>query len=181
MAKGWWNESEPHALASKGVSTKKPNMKKITTGMANRTAMKNRVGDSIQNDMHSLDKMLRKAVSSKHHDEMVKVLGKAEKTYEKLGEKIKLHKEKYGELDWWVSQTWHGHENFNNNGKVKKLINQLKNCEEKNMKKKQLMLWEAIRLPTESKDPNKKLSEAERKKAVQSAYDNAIKNYGGLK
>ena len=180
MSKGWWNESEPHALASKGVKTR-TNMTKITSGMANKTAMKNRVGDSIQNDMHGLDKLLRKAVSSRHHDDMIKLLKSSEKIYEKLAEKIKIHKEKYGELDWWVSQTWHGHENFNNNGKVKKLISQLKSSEEKSMKKKQLMLWEAIRLPTESKDPDKKLSETERKKAVQTAYDKAIKNYGGLK
>ena len=179
MSNGWWNESVPHGLASKGVKTK-TNMTKISTGMANQTAMKNRVGDSIQNDMHGLDKLLRKAVSSRHHDDMVKLINQSEKIYEKLAEKIKLHKEKYGELDWWVSQTWHGHENFNNSGKVKRLMAQLKGSDEKNLKKKQLMLWEAIRLPTESKDPSKKLSEAERKKSVKKAYDSAIKKYGGL-
>ena len=180
MSSGWWNESKPHGLASKGVKTK-TNMVKINTGMANKTAMKNRVGDSIQNDMHGLDKHLRKAVSSRHHDDIVKLLKTSEKIYDKLSEKIKQHKEKYGELDWWVSQTWHGHENFNNNGKVKKLMTQLKNSDEKNMKVKQQALWEVIRLPTESKDPSKKLSEAERKKAVQGAYDKAIKKFGGGK
>lgn len=180
MAKGWWNESVPHGLASKGVSTK-TNMKKISTGMANNTAMKNRVGDAIQNDMHGLDKLLRKAVSSKHKDDVEKLLKQAEKTYDKLAEKIKAHKDKYGELDWWVSQTWHGHENFNGNGKVSKLMKQLNEAPENDMKKRQQALWEAIRLPTESKDPSKKLSEAERKKAVQTAYESAIKKYGGVK
>lgn len=180
MSKGWWKESEPHALASKGVKTRS-DMTKIRTGLANKTAMKNRVGDSIQNDMHSLDKHLRKAVSSRHHDDIVKLIGKSEKIYDNLAEKIRLHKEKYGELDWWVSQTWHGHENFSNNGKVRKLMLQLKDSDEKNMKGKQQALWEAIRLPTESRDPSKKLSETERKKAVQSAYDKAIKKYGGMK
>ena len=180
MAKGWWNESQPHAMASKGQKVR-PNMTKITTGLANKTAMKNRVSDSIQNDMHGLDKLLRKASSSRHHDDVVKLLTQAEKIYDKLAEKVRLHKEKYGELDWWVSQTWHGHENFNNNGTVKRLMSNLKNAEEKDMKKKQMALWETIRLPSESKDPDKKLSEQERKKAVDDAYKKALKKHEMIK
>jgi hypothetical protein len=148
MAKGWWSESPRHAQARKGIKTAK---KDITLGTANQTAVKERVSDSIQNDMHSLDKHLRLAATSEHPETIRQHLIDAKAIYHRLSEKVMAHRQKYGELPWWVSQTWHGHEDFTSVGKgsVWKIMNTLESANEQNLRQRQKQLFSAIKLPTE--------------------------------
>lgn len=147
MATGWWNESGRHAQARRGIKTAK---KDIVLGTANQTAIKERVSDSIQNDMHSLDKLLRLAATSEHPETIRQHLIDAKVIYHRLSEKVKAHKQKYGELPWWVSQTWHGHEDFSaTNGTVWKLMNTLESANDSNLRQRQKQLFGAIKLPTE--------------------------------
>ena len=142
QGRGRYNEFNNHALAAKGV--------KVRTGGGNQTAVKHKVSDSIQNDMHKLDKLLRQASDTEDFQKMQTLLQESEHLYEKLAEKIQNHKEKYGELPWWVSQTWQGKENFTGkNGKVRKQISQLKNVAQCDMKKKQKALFDMIKLEKE--------------------------------
>jgi len=142
--KGWFRESDRHAMAAKGIPTKR-----VRTGMGNQTATKHRVSDAIQDRMHKLDKLLRKASQAKDPETVQTHLKEAEKQYDKLAEKVKDHKQKYGELPWWVSQIWHGRENFQGNGKVYKQMQNLKNASPQKMHIQQRALFESIRLPTE--------------------------------
>jgi len=148
--RGWFKYKKQHALAAKGISTKKQSL-----GQSNRTANKHRVSDSIQNDMHSIDRMLRHATSAQHPETVRQNLLEARTYYEKLSEKIKNYKQKYGDLPWWVSQTWHGKEDFvgNHKGRVWKLMNQLSDAPPNQLRNRQKALFDAIKTPREQSIP----------------------------
>lgn len=147
--KGWYEHSNEHALAAKGISTKH-NM-----GNANRTAVKHRVSDSIQNNMHALDKHIRQSTKTDDMSKIQQHLKEADKMYEHLEIRIRSFKQQYGELPWWVSQIWHGKEDFTNrkNGRVYKLMKQLENSTPNQVRSHQRTLFEAIKLPTEQSLP----------------------------
>ena len=146
MGQGWFKYKKEHGLAAKGIPTKKQSL-----GQSNRTANKNRVSDSIQNDMHAIDYAIRRATNSQHPETVRKNLQDARNYYEKLSEKVKNYKQKYGELPWWVSQTWHGKEDFvgRNKGQVWKLMNQLNDASPNQLRTCQKALFDAIKTPRE--------------------------------
>lgn len=136
-----------HAKAAKGVKTKTHPAKTYTKGTANKTALKHKLDDNIQNDMHSIDKTIRKICATNDLDKAKSLAKDAEKTYTRLGTKFRDYGDKYGQMPHWVNYTWHGKESFNNNGKVKKLIATLKNSNLDNFKNNQMKLYETIKLP----------------------------------
>jgi len=146
--KGWWNESIPHAKAAKGITTKPLVQKHIKTGTGNQTAVKYKLDDNIQNDMHALDKNIRKATTSSKPEVIKEQIDSAIKTYGKLTQKIADYKHKYGELPHWVNYTWHGKEQFGENGNVFKLMNKLRNAKSMDeLKNYQVKLYNEIKLP----------------------------------
>lgn len=144
--RGWFNQKKRHQLAAKGVSTKQQSL-----GQSNLTANKHRVSDSIQNDMHSLDRYLRYAAKSEHPESVRMHLQNARANYEKLAGKIQNYKQKYGELPWWTSQTWQGKEDFAGRGKGKiwRVMNQLNDAPPNQLRSKQKALFDAIKTPRE--------------------------------
>lgn len=143
---GWYNEWERHGMAAKGIKTGK----KTTSGLGNVTANKHKLADSIQNDMHKSDKLLRKACKVRTIEQAQSLIDEAEKYYNKMVDKIQAHKQKYGELPYWVAYTWHGNpENWTEHGTVKKAMRNLKSSDESNFKKNQRTLFNAIKLGNE--------------------------------
>ena len=146
--KGWWNESQNHAKAAKGVKVRPPIPDTIKSGTGNPTTDKHKLDDHIQNDMHNLDKLLRKA-SSTHKPEVAKQhIQEAETIYTRLATKIDNYKRKYGDLPYWVNYTWHGKENFHSrNGRVRQAMNDLAKAKPENIKTSQSKLYSIIKLP----------------------------------
>ena len=153
MSKGWWNERTNHALARRGIKTAKTIPKKQPMGNGNKEATKGKLSDSIQNDMHGLDKKLRLAATSQNPETVRQHLIDARSYYDRLTQKIVKYKQSHGELPWWVSQTWHGQETFSaqSKGKVWKIMESLtRSATEKEIRQNQKRLYEAIKTPNES-------------------------------
>ncbi len=143
----WWNESLKHAKAAKGIKTKAQPPNKYQTGTANKTALKHKLDDNIQNDMHSIDKIIRKMCATNDIEKAQKMAKEAEKIYTRLGGKFRDYGDKYGQMPHWVNYTWHGKENFNGSGKVKQQLNIIKNCKPDELRNKQSQLYQIIKLP----------------------------------
>ena len=143
----WWNESLKHAKAAKGIKTKVTPPSKYTSGTANKTALKHKLDDNIQNDMHAIDKTIRKICATKDLEKAQKMAKEAEKIYTRLGGKFRDYGDRYGQMPHWVNYTWHGKENFSNNGKVKKHLTIIKDSKPDNFRNNQMKLYETIKLP----------------------------------
>lgn len=150
MKVSWWNESQRHSLARKGIKTAKPRV--TARGVADQTIVKHRLSNNIHKNITALDRVLRRATKLKSPGDIQRNLEEAERLYKSLATKIENHKSRYGEMPDWVKQDWVINENFKDGqGSIYKQIQRLKSAEPKNIKKEQDKLWNLIALSTEKK------------------------------
>ena len=147
---GWWNESERHSLARKGVKTAKPNRAK-SKGLANEVVIQHKLSNNIHKNITALDRKLRKVANLDSEKHIMNNLEEAEKLYSQLGQKMQNHKERYGNMPDWIQHDWVNGETFNNDGKVYKQIQKMKKLEGKELKAEQKKMWNLIALSTENK------------------------------
>lgn len=123
--------------------------------MGNASNTKKKLANSIQKQMNKIDRLLRVVANSNSQKKVNDKLREAEKVYGVLGKNMKSHKQTYGDFPEWVNITWHGMEKYNGDGKVWKVMQGFKGVEkEKDMKRMQDKLWNAIRLPNEKRRGN---------------------------
>jgi len=157
---GWHDESQRHAQARMGIKTANNTQSPDTiqqptdipsdapTDITSDTGQV-KLANNIQDDMHKLDKLLRHATNLSDKKRATEKLLEAEKYYLRLSDKMKHHKNNVGELPQWVNQTWQGTEDFGIDGTVRKKMDKLLNADKDNFEKRQVELFNAVRLPTE--------------------------------
>ena len=148
---GWFNESQRHSQARKGIKTAKPNMAKGGKGVANESVIQHKLSNNIHKNITALDRKLRKVANLDSEKHIQNNLADAEKLYNALGDKMKNHKERYGNMPDWIQHDWVNDETFNDKGKVFKQMQKMKGLEGKDLKKEQKNMWNLIALSTENK------------------------------
>jgi len=145
----WWKQSERHSLARKGIKTAQQGKPKITKGIANEQVIKHKLSNNIHKNITALDRKLRKVANLESQKDIQRNLEDAMKLYDSLGEKIKNHKQRYGNMPDWIQHDWVHNETFDKNGKIKKQMQKMRELDPKNLKKEQNKMWNLIALKTE--------------------------------
>ena len=145
----WYNESHRHSLASKGISTVPQKMG--SRGKTNESLIKHKLSNNIERNITALDRKLRKVSSLKSPEDIQRNLEEAEKLYSRLGSKMKTHKDKFGGFPDWITHDWVNKEQFSNNGRVKKVMDEMKNAKPEKIPKLQVKLFNLIRIGDERK------------------------------
>lgn len=149
---GWWDESHRHSLARKGIKTAQNNPKHIGHGVANESVIKHKLSNNIHKNITALDRKLRKVANLESEKDIQRNLEDAEKLYAGLGQKIQNHKDRYGgQMPDWIQHDWVHKENFQNQGKIFKQIQKMKNLTGNELKKEQKNMWNLIALSTEKR------------------------------
>ena len=146
----WWKQSQRHSLARKGIKTAqgKP---RIVKGTANEQVIKHKLSNNIHKNITALDRKLRKVANGQNPKDIQRNLEDAMKLYDSLGEKIRNHMQRYGNMPDWIQHDWVHHETFDKNGKIFKQMQNMKSIDLKNLKKEQNKMWNLIALKTEKR------------------------------
>lgn len=143
----WWKESQRHSDARKGIKTAKGKPK--MNGMANESVIKHKLSNNIHKNITALDRKLRKIANLENPKKIQEHLEDAMKLYDQLGTKIDNHKKRYGNMPDWIQHDWVHNETFNQNGKIFKQMQKMKDIPPENLKKEQKNMWNLIALRTE--------------------------------
>ena len=133
-------------MARKGISTAKP---VVARGRQNDGLTKHKLSDKIHKNITALDRKLRKIAKLKSQKDVLRNLAEAEKLYDQLGTSMENHKKTYGSFPDWIQHDWVDKENFKHNGRVRKIMAEIKTADEKKLPKLQTKLFNTIRFATE--------------------------------